>query len=91
MADFLRKFEAMYDYDQQSRKPSLTPRLCRFTVTPQRMRMIVEAFKDSLELGLAKPAQVVVSLPALPLFPFSANQITPAHDTYICIRLAIRE
>lgn len=53
--------------------------------------MIVEAFKDSLELGLAKPAQVVVSLPALPLFPFSANQITPAHDTYICIRLAIRK
>ncbi|KAJ3475017.1 hypothetical protein NLI96_g12110 [Meripilus lineatus] len=63
MADFLRKFEAMYDYDQQSRKPSLTPHLCRFTVTPQRMRMIVEAFKDSLELGLAKPAQVVPMIP----------------------------
>lgn len=29
-------------------------------MTPQRMRMIVEAFKDTLELGLAKPGQVVV-------------------------------
>lgn len=26
------------------------------------MRMIVEAFKDSLELGLQKPKQVVVSI-----------------------------
>ncbi|KAJ7859683.1 hexokinase [Mycena olivaceomarginata] len=31
-----------------------------FTLTPQRMRMIVEAFRDTLELGLAKPKQVVV-------------------------------
>ena len=31
-----------------------------FTLTPQRMRMIVEAFKDTLELGLEKPKQVVV-------------------------------
>lgn len=29
-------------------------------MTPQRMRMIVEAFKDTLELGLSKPNQVVV-------------------------------
>jgi hypothetical protein len=36
--------------------------LFRFTLTPQRMRMIVEAFKDILELGLEKPEQVVVSL-----------------------------
>ena len=26
------------------------------------MRMIVEAFKDTLELGLEKPAQIVVSI-----------------------------
>ena len=35
---------------------------CRFTLTPQRMRMIVEAFKETLELGLEKPHQVVVSV-----------------------------
>ena len=34
----------------------------RFTLTPQRMRMIVEAFKDSLELGLEKDSQIVVSI-----------------------------
>ncbi|KAF9078464.1 hexokinase [Rhodocollybia butyracea] len=38
-----------------------------FTLTPQRMRMIVEAFKDSLELGLKKPEQVV---PMIPTFVF---------------------
>jgi hypothetical protein len=32
----------------------------RFTLTPQRMRMIVEAFKDALELGLEKDGQIVV-------------------------------
>ncbi|PCH36956.1 hexokinase [Wolfiporia cocos MD-104 SS10] len=34
-----------------------------FTLTPQRMRMIVEAFKESLELGLSKPGQVVPMIP----------------------------
>lgn len=34
----------------------------RFTLTPQRMRMIVEAFKDTLELGLEKKGQVVVRI-----------------------------
>lgn len=34
-----------------------------FTLTPQRMRMIVEAFKDSLETGLAKAGQVVPMIP----------------------------
>ncbi|PFH48937.1 hypothetical protein AMATHDRAFT_64312 [Amanita thiersii Skay4041] len=38
-----------------------------FTLTPQRMRMIVEAFKESLELGLDKPEQVV---PMIPTFVF---------------------
>lgn len=39
----------------------------RFTLTPQRMRMIVEAFKDTLELGLEKKNQVVVRI--IPLAP----------------------
>ncbi|KAG6897383.1 hypothetical protein C0992_002045 [Termitomyces sp. T32_za158] len=34
-----------------------------FTLTPQRMRMIVEAFKETLELGLEKPKQVVPMIP----------------------------
>ncbi|KAH9077598.1 hexokinase [Lactarius deliciosus] len=38
-----------------------------FTLTPQRMRMIVEAFKDTLELGLEKPKQIV---PMIPTFVF---------------------
>ncbi|KAF8892871.1 hexokinase [Infundibulicybe gibba] len=38
-----------------------------FTLTPQRMRMIVEAFKETLELGLQKPEQTV---PMIPTFVF---------------------
>lgn len=38
-----------------------------FTLTPQRMRMIVEAFKEYLELGLEKPKQTV---PMIPTFVF---------------------
>ncbi|PPQ92010.1 hypothetical protein CVT25_004867 [Psilocybe cyanescens] len=38
-----------------------------FTLTPQRMRMIVEAFKDTLELGLEKSEQIV---PMIPTFVF---------------------
>lgn len=34
-----------------------------FTLTPQRMRMIVEAFKESLEVGLAKHGQIVPMIP----------------------------
>lgn len=34
-----------------------------FTLTPPRMRMIVEAFKDALELGLEKTNQVVPMVP----------------------------
>ncbi|KAJ7322826.1 hexokinase [Mycena albidolilacea] len=34
-----------------------------FTLTPQRMRMIVEAFRETLELGLAKPKQIVPMIP----------------------------
>ncbi|KAF8128608.1 hexokinase [Boletus edulis] len=38
-----------------------------FTLTPQRMRMIVEAFTESLDVGLAKPDQIV---PMIPTFVF---------------------
>ncbi|EIW79630.1 hexokinase [Coniophora puteana RWD-64-598 SS2] len=38
-----------------------------FTLTPQRMRMIVEAFTETLEVGLNKPNQVV---PMIPTFVF---------------------
>ncbi|KDR76967.1 hypothetical protein GALMADRAFT_246129 [Galerina marginata CBS 339.88] len=38
-----------------------------FTLTPQRMRMIVEAFKETLELGLEKTNQIV---PMIPTFVF---------------------
>ncbi|KAI6041472.1 hexokinase [Pisolithus marmoratus] len=34
-----------------------------FTLTPQRMRMIVEAFTECLELGLSKPEQIVPMIP----------------------------
>ncbi|KZS86755.1 hexokinase [Sistotremastrum niveocremeum HHB9708] len=38
-----------------------------FTLTPQRMRMIVEAFRDTLETGLQKKCQIV---PMIPTFVF---------------------
>ncbi|KIY69002.1 hexokinase [Cylindrobasidium torrendii FP15055 ss-10] len=38
-----------------------------FTLTPQRMRMIVEAFKETLALGLSQPGQIV---PMIPTFVF---------------------
>ncbi|KAF9224913.1 hexokinase [Gyrodon lividus] len=38
-----------------------------FTLTPQRMRMIVEAFTETLELGLSKHNQIV---PMIPTFVF---------------------
>lgn len=34
-----------------------------FTLTPQRMRMIVDAFQDTLDLGLKQPGQVVPMIP----------------------------
>ncbi|KAI0030564.1 hypothetical protein K488DRAFT_79558 [Vararia minispora EC-137] len=34
-----------------------------FTLTPQRMRMIVEAFKETLEIGLEKHGQIVPMIP----------------------------
>ncbi|RDB17141.1 Hexokinase-2 [Hypsizygus marmoreus] len=44
-----------------------------FTLTPQRMRMIVEAFKDTLELGLQKPDQIVPMIPTF-VFGFPTGQ-----------------
>jgi hexokinase len=34
-----------------------------FTLTPQRMRMIVDAFEETLDRGLQKWDQVIVSVP----------------------------
>ncbi|KAF8188801.1 hexokinase [Mycena galopus ATCC 62051] len=34
-----------------------------FTLTPQRMRMVVDAFRETLELGLSKPKQTVPMIP----------------------------
>jgi hexokinase len=33
-----------------------------FTLTPQRMRIIADAFRETLELGLQKPKQIVVRI-----------------------------
>lgn len=72
--------------------PSSTPALSRFTVTPQRMRMIVEAFKESLELGLAKHNQIVVSV----VSALQGQLVTHipsyglAHDSHLCLRMAHR-
>ena len=62
MADHLRKYEALYVcHARPFIQESDLQRGFRFNLTPQRMRMIVEAFKDSLELGLSKHGQIVVS------------------------------
>ena len=53
------------------------------------MRMIVEAFKDALELGLAKHKQVVVSIS--PLYLTHALSALAAYDPDIRIWLANRE
>ena len=55
------------------------------------MRMIVEAFKDSLELGLAKPEQIVVS--TLMTFHLTDCQCfldewAVAYDPHIRLRMA---
>lgn len=60
-----------------------------FTLTPQRMRMIVDSFDETFEKGLAEPEQVVVrTLPACwePRSDFSMNDV--AYDSHICVRLA---
>jgi len=66
MADHLRKYESLWVSSLSTKCLQFTdppaPSVIRFTLTPQRMRMIVEAFKDTLEIGLEKPKQIVVSL-----------------------------
>lgn len=56
------------------------------------MRMIVEAFKETLELGLQKHGQIVVRLSRLASQRSrSSGLITfhyAAHDSYLCIWLA---
>ncbi|THH31730.1 hypothetical protein EUX98_g2462 [Antrodiella citrinella] len=54
-----------------------------FTITPQRMRMIVEAFKDTLEAGLQKPAQVV---PMIPTYVFGWPTATETGE-YLAVDL----
>ncbi|KAF9460389.1 hexokinase [Collybia nuda] len=44
-----------------------------FTLTPQRMRMIVEAFKETLEIGLSQPDQIVPMIPTY-VFGFPTGQ-----------------
>jgi hexokinase len=58
MADHLRKYESLC----VSAATRIFYNLTRgsFTLTPQRMRMIVDAFSETLELGLAHTGQVVV-------------------------------
>lgn len=58
MADHLRKYESLCVSAATQIFYNLTP--SSFTLTPQRMRMIVDAFTETLELGLAQAGQVVV-------------------------------
>jgi hexokinase len=63
MADHLRKYESLWVFMLgRAAIVCLISGFCRFTLTPQRMRMIVEAFKETLELGLQKPKQIVVCI-----------------------------
>ena len=74
MADHLRRYESLYETTLHSLYRTLRDFLLRFTLTPPRMRMIVEAFKEALELGLEKPNQVVVC--TKPLYYLSQNRAT---------------
>ncbi len=65
----------------------------RFNLTPQRMRMIVEAFKESLELGLSKEGQIVVSdvlILSLALVTVRSMARTIAHDSHLRLWMAFR-
>lgn len=54
MADHLRKYEALFTC-----KSVTSQHLPNMSVTPQRMRMIVHAFEDTLDRGLKKDGQTV--------------------------------
>jgi hypothetical protein len=62
MADHLRKYESLSVQSDNALCWNFLNDVRSFTLTPQRMRMIVEAFKETLELGLQKPNQVVVRM-----------------------------
>lgn len=67
MADHLRKYEMLYAFELCNIERDRLRLIYRFTLTPQRMRMVVEAFKDALELGLEKTEQIVVRLISSPV------------------------
>ena len=58
MADLLRKYESLLT--RESRCP-YAPGSSLNAVTPQRMRMIVHAIEETLDKGLQKDGQTVVS------------------------------
>jgi hexokinase len=60
MTDHLRKYESVCAPIPTRAGTEAEAERRRFTLTPQRMRMIVESFRDALELGLEKPGQIVV-------------------------------
>lgn len=84
MADHLRKYEQLYvPFASISASSSISLNdPASFTLTPQRMRMITQAFSETLDNGLKKPGQVVVSLTALVMPriypPFYC--VSPAND-----------
>jgi hypothetical protein len=60
MADHLRKYESLWASMAETSSPFYAWARSSFTLTPQRMRMIVEAFSETLELGLMHDGQIVV-------------------------------
>jgi hypothetical protein len=69
IADHLRKYEALFTrtfpsiYLHSARETDLTwAPSWGLTVTPQRMRMIVHAFEETLDKGLKRYGEVVVSI-----------------------------
>ena len=54
------------------------------------MRIIVEAFKDALELGLAKHGQIVVRI-ALQIYLYSELTDFLAYDPNVRLWLAVRK
>lgn len=61
-----------------------------FTLTPQRMRIIVDAFKDTLEAGLAKEGEIVVRLysPSHIVHYVNSCSFLAAYDSHMGIWLA---
>lgn len=52
--------------------------MCRFTLTPQRMRIIVDAFMDTLDIGLKEHDQIVVC--PIPLLPYVIVSLSIFHS-----------